>query len=266
MLQALEHVVESGRDRADFVGPFDAGARGEVTGSGASHCGVDERDGPVNQPAREPIDHEHEHEDHGGREPQRDAPSLRPKLRDGTERHRDDRRGDEASVARRRDGDDLDAGRAVGDHGLTRRDRLARRAQRLRALARRGAGEHFGIRALDADDRHSPDRGRRNREVMQRRRDRAHVERVAPQLEIVGDGERGEARRVEQIAFDRALEDADLDDRFEADDQRHRERSEERHPGAERERGAQFRHAGAQLRRRGRRHRLGGSHRSCCRH
>ena len=93
---------------------------------------------------------------------------------------------------------------------------------------------------------------------------RIDVDRIPAQLEIVGDGDGREARGLEQIAFDRPLEDADLDDCLHADHERDGKRDQQGQPGADRERTAQFRHAGARLRGRGNGRCRRGIHRSAC--
>ena len=54
------------------------------------------------------------------------------------------------------------------------------------------------------------------------------IDRVAPQFVVVGDSKRRQPRGVEQIAFDGALEHADLEKRFDADHDGGAERDEQR--------------------------------------
>ena len=93
VLQPPQHVVEACRDAADFVGTRPFGAGGEISRAGARHRVANERDGPMNQPASEPVDQQRQQDDGRRREPERDLPAFRAQLIEGGERDGRDRGG-----------------------------------------------------------------------------------------------------------------------------------------------------------------------------
>ena len=125
--------------------------------------------------------------------------------------------------------------------------------ERFAALARRRCSPRpSGVSSADLDDGERAERSARVRTNSWRSADeRRAIDRIGPQLVVVGDRERRQARGFEQIAFDGSLEDADFEDMPRCRSRRRAERDEQRQPQSQRQRPPHFRPGGAPLRRLG---------------